>query len=260
MSVHFFENQVPIRNMSTEDRVLSVVGGSLLAIAGVKRKSGIFSTLAGLELVRRGLSGHCYAYQLLGIRTKPSEPWRSVSIPYELGVAATSSITVNLPRERVFEFWRDLSNLPKVMHHLVSVTQDGEKFSHWVAEGPGGRQMEWDAEIINEIPDELLAWRSLPGSQVDSAGSVRFKDAPGGRGTELRVELQYNPPGGIVGATMAKLFGRDPQTEIEEDLYRLKQFLETGELATTWGQPRGGTGTNFANGRLRKSPAEGIGK
>ena len=259
MSVQLFENQVPIRNMSTEDRVLSVIGGSVLAIASMKRKSGILSTLAGLEMVRRGLSGHCYAYQMLGIRTKPSEPWRSVSVPYELGVTATNSTTINLPREQVFTFWRDLSNLPKVMHHLVSVTQNGEKSSHWVAEGPGGRRMEWDAEIINEIPNELLAWRSLPGSQVDSAGSVRFKDAPRGRGTEIRVELQYNPPGGFLGAAVAKLFGRDPQAEIEEDLYRLKQFLETGELATTWGQPQGTkAGLDYTNGRSRE--AEGRGK
>lgn len=237
------ENPVPIRNMSTEDRLLSVLGGAALAVIAIRRKSGIVATVAGLEMIRRGISGHCFAYQMLGIRTKPNEPWRSVSVPYELGVKASNSITINQPRHQIFEFWRQLSNLPKIMRHLVSVTQ-ANGHSHWIAEGPRGRRVEWDAQIINEIPGELLAWRSLPGSQVDSAGSVRFKDAPGDRGTEIQVELQYNPPAGFVGAAFAKLFGRDPEAEIESDLYRLKQYLEAGEIATVCGQSHGNIAPN----------------
>jgi len=130
-----------------------------------------------------------------------------------------------------------LDNLPRFMRHLVSVDQLDYRRSRWVAQGPAGWRVTWDAEVINEIPNELLAWQSLAGSQVDSAGSVRFTEAPGGRGTEIRVELQYNPPAGIVGAYVARLFGREPEQEIEADLNRLKQFLECGEVATTDGQP-----------------------
>jgi uncharacterized membrane protein len=102
-----------------------------------------------------------------------------------------------------------------------------------------GRKVEWDAEIINEYPNELIAWKSLAGADVDSAGSVHFSDAPGGRGTEVRVELQYNPPAGVAGAYIAKLFGHEPEQAIIEDLHRMKQFLETGEIASTEGQSKG---------------------
>jgi uncharacterized membrane protein len=146
---------------------------------------------------------------------------------------------VNESRPSLFEFWRNIENLPRFMRHLVSVEQRDPARSHWVAQGPGDRKVEWDAEIINEIEDALIAWKSLPGGDVDSAGSVRFADAPGARGTEIHVELQYNPPAGIVGAYVARLFGREPEQEIEADLGRLKQYLECGEVATTEGQPRG---------------------
>jgi uncharacterized membrane protein len=119
------------------------------------------------------------------------------------------------------------------MRHLLSVEQREGGRSHWVAEGPLNHKVEWDAEIINEIPDELLAWKSLPGSDVASAGSVQFKDAADGSGTDVHVELQYNPPAGQVGAYAARLFGREPEQEIQADLRRLKRYLESGEAATT---------------------------
>jgi hypothetical protein len=121
------------------------------------------------------------------------------------------------------------------MQHLKDVEVGDDGRSYWVADGPAGSNIKWTAEIINEIHDELIAWKSLPGGDVDTAGSVRFKDAPGGRGTEIHVELQYNPPAGRVGALVAKLFGKDPQREIGNDLRRLKQYLESGEVATDAG-------------------------
>jgi len=121
----------------------------------------------------------------------------------------------------------------------VSVTQVDSCRSHWVAKGPAGRRIEWDAEVINEIPGELIAWRTLPGSQLVSAGSVMFKRAAGGRGTEVRVRLQYDPPAGKVGATVAWLLGHEPAQAIREDLRRFKQLMEAGEVATIEGQPRG---------------------
>jgi uncharacterized membrane protein len=125
------------------------------------------------------------------------------------------------------------------MDHLVSVTQLDFFRSHWVAKAPAGRRVEWDAEIINEVPGELIAWRTVPGSELVSAGSVQFKRAAGGRGTEVRVRLQYHPPAGKVGATIAWLLGHDPAQAIREDLRRFKQLMEAGEVPTIEGQPRG---------------------
>jgi len=200
--------------------------------------------LAGSEMVRRGVTGKCYLYQTLGVRSACAGQGKNISVPYELGVTVHDAVTIYKPRAEVYAFWRALSNLPRFMKHLKSVEHTGPNRTHWVAEGPGGKSVEWDAEIVNEVENELIGWRSLEGSSVDMAGSVQFKDAPGGRGTELQVELQYNPPGGVVGAVVAKLFGRDPKSEIESDLGRLKQFLESGEIATTEHQPKGGNLTN----------------
>jgi len=141
--------------------------------------------------------------------------------------------------EKVYEFWRRLDNLPYFMEHLQSVNIIDDKRSHWMTKAPAGRRVEWDAEIVSEAPNEMIGWRSVPGSEIDSAGSVHFKSAPGGRGTEVKVELQYLPPGGALGTIFAKLFGEDPQRQIREDLRHLKQLMETGEVPSTAGQPAG---------------------
>src|SRR4051794_25068784 len=227
-------------NVHPVERFISVMAGSALAASGLRRgRSGIVRTVAGAALIRRGFSGHCDMYQALGVRTAHSD----ATLPYELGVRARAAVTINQPRQQVYQFWRQLDNLPHFMRHLISVTRVDEKKWHWEAQGPMDKKVEWDAELINEIPNELIAWKSLEGSDVDSAGSVHFKDAPGGRGTEIRVELQYNPPAGVVGAYLARPFGREPEQEIAADLGRLKQFLEAGEIATTEGQPHGDDGS-----------------
>jgi uncharacterized membrane protein len=224
-------------NVHPLERWISLAAGGWLAASGVRRGTpGVLRMLTGAELIRRGVTGQCEVYRALGVRTSAHE---GHTLPYELGVRARAAVTVNQPRERVFQFWRQFENLPRFMRHVVSVDAPDGRRSHWVARGPAGRKVEWDAEIINEIPNELIAWRSLPASDVDSAGSVRFKDAPGQRGTEIHVELQYNPPAGMVGAQIARLFGREPEQEIEADLNRLKQYLETAEIATTENQPHG---------------------
>jgi uncharacterized membrane protein len=124
------------------------------------------------------------------------------------------------------------------MNHLESVTTTGEGRSHWVAKAPAGTTVQWDAEIYNEKEGELIAWRSLEGADVDNAGSVRFEPAGAG-GTTVRVTLRYDPPGGAVGAAIARIFGENPEQQIEEDLRRFKQVMETGEVTTTTGQPSG---------------------
>jgi uncharacterized membrane protein len=149
------------------------------------------------------------------------------------------TIIINKPREEVFRFWRDLENLPRFMTHLVEVKETGGARSRWVAKGPMGSKVEWDAEIIQEHPGELIAWRSLPGATVENAGSVRFEPATGGRGTVVRVKLHYRPPAGAAGASIAKLFGEAPEKQIPVDLMRMKQLLETGEIARTEGQSAG---------------------
>jgi uncharacterized membrane protein len=148
-----------------------------------------------------------------------------------------AAVTINRPPEELYRFWRNLENLPRFMRHIQSVRVIDEKHSHWVAKGPAGKTVEWDAEIINDIENRLIGWRSIPGSDVDSGGSVRFEPALGNRGTEVRISLQYNPPGGSVGAAIAKLLGQDPKKHILEDLRRFKHLMETGEIPTTEGQP-----------------------
>jgi uncharacterized membrane protein len=223
-------------NVHTAERWASIAAGSLLAGHALSRgRRGVLELLAGAAMIERGITGKCRVYRTLGIRTTPYD----AALPYELGVRARASITIAAPRQQVFEFWRNLQNLPRFMRHLVSVELQENNRSRWIAEGPRGRRFQWDTEIVNETPNELIAWKSLPGSDIDSAGSVRFSDAPAGRGTELRIEMQYNPPAGTVGAYIAKLLGREPEKELSSDLRRLKQFLECGEIATTDGQPQG---------------------
>ena len=153
--------------------------------------------------------------------------------------ALRGTITINRPPEELYQRWRDFTNLPRFMRRLESVQGLGERRSHWRARGPAGTAVEWDAEIVDDRPNELIAWRSLPGSQVDHAGVVRFERAPGGRGTQVTVELDYTPPGGMVGATLAKVLGTIPMREVQEDLRRFKQWMETGDIVLSEGVVRG---------------------
>jgi len=189
---------------------------------------------AGTALIGRGVTGRCQMYRAFGVRTAKSD----AAVPYELGVRADASVVVKQSREEVYSFWRKLENLPRVMSHLVSVQSSDGARSHWVAKGPANKSIEWDAEIVNEIPNELIGWKSLPGSDVDSGGSVHFEDAPGG-GTDIRVELQYNPPAGMVGAYVARMLGREPEQEIQADLQRFKRIMEGGDLTSASERPQG---------------------
>lgn len=155
---------------------------------------------------------------------------RASRAPRDPSIRVTKAVTLNRPIEEVYRFWRDLRNLPRFMNHLESVEPIGEGLTHWRARGPAGKIVEWDAEITDDRPNELIAWRSLPGADVNNAGSVRFEPASGGRGTVVRVELRYVPPAGVFGATIAKLFGREPGQLVQENLRAFKQVMETGEV------------------------------
>jgi uncharacterized membrane protein len=228
-------------NITKAERIVSAIGGGILAAAGMGRRSpaGVALAVIGGDLLRRGITGHSYAYEAMGIRTAPVGQGDAISVPYELGIRVDKTITIGRPRMEVYRFWRSLSNLPRFMKNLVSVTELDGRRSHWAALAPAGRTVEWDATIHNEVEGELLAWRSLDGADVPNAGSVRFADAPGNRGTEVAVELQYDPPAGALGAIFASLWGKEPGQQIEADLYRLKALLETGEVLRTDGQPSG---------------------
>jgi uncharacterized membrane protein len=149
------------------------------------------------------------------------------------------SIVINRSAEEIYNFWHDPTNLPRFMYHLQSVEPIGERRHHWVTKGPAGTRVEWDAEIYEDRPKEMMAWRSLEGSDVYNAGSVRFEPRPGGRGTIVRVDMEYYPPGGPAGTAIAMLFNESPQQQIYDDLRRLKQVLETGEVVRSDGSPDG---------------------
>ena len=226
-------------NLSETERMASAAVGSALVACGLIRRSGA-AVLTGAELLRRGITGHSFVYEFLGVRTAPKgQGAQTTSVPYELGMRVDYAITVARPRAEVYAFWRKLENLPRFMRHLESVEQIDNHRSRWITSGPAGRPVEWEAEIINEIENELLGFRSLDGSTVDLAGSVQFKDAPDESGTEVIVELQYNPPAGILGAFAARMYGEEPAQQLQEDMRRFKQVMETGEVITTAGQPSG---------------------
>lgn len=149
------------------------------------------------------------------------------------------SVTVNALPEKLYSFWRDFENLPRFMKHLESVSVAGGNISHWVAKAPAGTSVEWDAEIVEEQPGRRLAWRTLPDSELFHEGSVEFQPAPGGRGTIVRVDMRYRPPGGRIGARLARFAGEEPDLQVYEDLRRFKQLIETGEIASTQGQSAG---------------------
>jgi len=237
------EIESPI-NVGPTERTVSAAAGALLALAGLSRRSvgGLALAALGGGLIYRGVSGNCPAYRAAGIDTAHGEsPAASPEDYFEHGIHVEQSFTVNKSPWELYQYWRDFTNLPQIMSHLESVDVIDEKRSHWVAKAPAiaGGKVEWDAEIINDEPNALIAWRSLENADVDNAGSVRFVPAPGDRGTEVKVVIDYIPPAGRVGKWVAKLFGEAPDQQIQEDLRKFKRVMETGEFATTKGQPRG---------------------
>jgi uncharacterized membrane protein len=213
-------------NFSNAERGASLIAGSLMLYTGVRNRTlpGWGLALAGAALLGHGMKGR-----------RSFWPVRNgfASVPYRQGVRIDCTVTVNKPRFEVYTFWRNLENLPAFMRHLEKVRTVSDTVSHWVTRGAFDRLVEWDAQVITDAPGEMISWRSLPGSGIDNAGSVHFRDAAGDRGTVVRVALQYLPPGGPFGTLAARLFGTDPQKQVGEDLRRFKTILETGEIPAT---------------------------
>jgi uncharacterized membrane protein len=159
--------------------------------------------------------------------------------PMANGIEVHQSFTLTVPAETLYNFWRRLSDFPRFMKNVESVTELDDKRSHWVVRGPGCRRIEWDSEIVDEVPGRLLRWRTVGDADVRHGGTVEFRPATGNRGTVAAVHLAYEPPGGGPGAAIAKLLGDDPEAQIREDLRRFKSLVETGEIPTTEGQASG---------------------
>jgi uncharacterized membrane protein len=232
-------------NVARPERIGSVALGAALVTYGLRRRdpAGIVAAIVGGAFIHRGATGHCTVYQALGVSTGSAtavlEParadvtGRAATVNARHAQKVTRSVTIEKPRQELYAFWRDFANLPRFMEHLVSVTVDANGRSHWIAKAPAGKSVEWDAEIVNEVPNEIIAWKTIGHPDVANAGAVNFHDAPGGRGTIVKVSVDYEPPAGKLGALVARLFGEDPDRQIREDLRKFKQLMETGEITTS---------------------------
>jgi uncharacterized membrane protein len=219
------------KNVGDAERVASVIGGGLMILNAIPSRpiSALLLGGFGAALVYRGITGHCECYKALGISTRNAEG-RATAVPAQYGFKYEKSLVINRGAHELFDFWRNLENLPRIMPHLTSVIETGGSRSHWVATGPMGVEVEWDAEVYNEEPGRLIAWRSLPGGDVNTAGAVHFEEHGAGKGTEVRVSLKYNPPMGRVGANLAWLLGSGVEQEIDGDLRRFRQMMESGSF------------------------------
>ncbi|MDZ7952090.1 MAG: SRPBCC family protein [Nostoc sp. DedQUE12b] len=214
---------------SEVERWASLIGGGAMVLMGLRQGSlrGALTALAGGGLVYQGA-------------TKQSTIQKAQeAIGLNQPIKVEKTVTIRKSAEELYRFWHDFENLPTFMKHLKSVKVYDEKRSHWIANAPLDNTVEWDADILEDRENEFISWASVEGADVDNSGFVRFTKAPGDRGTEVKVVLEYNPPGGALAATVAKLFGEEPEQQIGDELRRFKMLMEAGEIATTEGQPSG---------------------
>jgi len=255
-------------NVHDTERLASLVAGGGLVAASLLQSGWRRWALAlsGAGMVYRGWTGFCHLYSLLGVNTR-EEPNPLVAVKASEGYKVTKSITIHRPAEELFRFWRDVENLPQVMNHLVSVRRTGDNRSRWEAKAILGSTVAWDAEIYNERANELIAWRSLAGSDVDTAGSVHFRRRADG-GTDLEISLKYNPPAGKAGATIAGILGEGLEEKLEEDLEQFKRAMESGDAFSQ--TPAGGVAAHrpaeealhppTATRQAGVAPAAGVGE
>lgn len=226
------------KNVGDSERAVSAAVGGLLVASGVKKRGvgGLALALVGAELMRRGATGHCMLYESLGFdgRNRNGNGAAGMHRTDVRSAAATvnarkaikieRSISIRKPARELYDFWRDFQNLPRVLDHIESVTDLGNGRSHWVARGPGGTRIEWDSEIVNDIPGELIAWKTVGDPDVAHAGSVHFTETPAN--TEVRFVMDYEPPAGRLVDVAAKIMGESPDQKIQSDLKRLKMLFE----------------------------------
>lgn len=215
-------------NVNDTERWGSLISGGAMVLMGLRERSlrGALMALAGGGLAYHGVMGQ---------KSLKDSVTEATGIDKPLRVEKTVTIFNKTPEE-LYQFWHNFENLPTFMKHLESVQMIDERRSHWVAKAPLDNRVEWDAEIINDQPNHLIAWASSEGADIDNSGFVRFTPGYPGRGTEVKVVMEYSIPGGAVTATIAKLFGEEPEQQIGDELRRFKMLMETGEIATTKGQ------------------------
>jgi uncharacterized membrane protein len=236
-------------NVGPKERDVSLVAGAIVALHGLSRATlpGLVEAAVGGYLIYRGATGQCPVYERLGLDTYQTDGRQPADEITEKGVHVEQSMLIGKPAEDLYSFWRNFENLPRIMTHLVSVKKVDDRRTQWVAaiQTIPGAQVEWVAEVTAEESNRRIAWRSLPGSQVDTVGDVRFEKAPGDRGTFVHATMSYVPPAGKLGHLVAWLLNETPQQKIRDDLRNFKRLMETGEIVSVIGQPRGtctGTG------------------
>jgi uncharacterized membrane protein len=243
--VHAFRRSI---DGGGKKRLFPALGGGALVLYGLGRRgvSGVTLAAVGGALVARGATGRCNAYRSFGVHTAFSRGARGRSAGGSGGARAVPgvirvqrSITIGKPREELYRFLRDFSNLPRFMLNLEQVKVLGDTRSRWVMKGPLGTTVAWDVEIVESVENERIAWRSAEPRRVTSAGAVVLAPAPGGRGTEVTVILDYDPPGGLLGGIVTLIRGGGPEMLLRGDLRRLRQLVEACEIPTTVGQPSG---------------------
>ena len=222
----------------TERKVSVGVGVGLVGLGLLRGKlSGLALAGLGVLVANRGLTGHCSTYEKLGVNTAAGDRPDPEAL-YEGGVKIEEAVTINKPAGELYDYFRDLTNQPEFMPHVERVDVESEGVggrSHWVTKGPAGTKVEYDAETINDEPGRLIAWRSVGGADVDHAGSARFVDAPGGKGTEVRLNIEYLPPAGFVGrfgSKLLRLIGQAPQNDVRQGLRNFKQIMEAGGITS----------------------------
>jgi len=223
--------ELPLSDIREIERWASLAAATAVMVYGFSRRS-----VPGVALA--AVAATPFAYRTLVGKWPFENGSTRTALSGDRGIHVREAMRIDKPISEVYAFWRQLENLPRVLTHLEQVTELGNGRSHWIARGPAGMGVEWDAEIINEVENKVIGWRSLPDSDVVTAGSVNFKPVRDGRATQIAVHLQYEPPAGRAGAFLARIFGGEPSQTIREDLRRLKQVLEAGEIPrTSIGEP-----------------------
>jgi uncharacterized membrane protein len=224
------------RNVGDFERALSAVGGGALALLALRKRglSGLALGVAGAELLRRGATGHCRVYEALGVNTANRDlddrgdvTGRAATVNARKAVKIERRILVHRPADELYRAWRDFSRLPRFMQHLDSVTCSDDRHSHWIGHLPGGKRVEWDAEIVNDIPGKLIAWKTVGAPDVAHAGSVHFTPLADTDGTEVRIVFDYEPPAARMIGIIAEHLGLTPETMVAEDLRRFKEAAES---------------------------------
>jgi len=234
------------QNVSNVERVASTIAGGALVTYGLKHGgvAGTVLSVLGGGMLLRGTTGHCPAYDAMGISTARDIPEGSRKSPFKRSslltgkIHVTKALTINKSAAELYEFWRNFSNLPVFMSQLESVTVIDEKTSHWIAKAPLGQTVEWDAEVTSDITNERIGWKSLEGSDIPNSGVIEFLPTRD-RGTEMKVTLTYEAPGGKLGEWIAWALGEEPGIQMTEDLRRFKRLMETGLILGTEGQSSG---------------------